>query len=120
MGFDYAGMLANVVAPMMAQFGMQATLRRTGVGDRSCMACVTKYNPMDMATRLDNPTARIVLIDPSYGGVPAMPPDWQYDQLVTYVQPGGTEVNEILPFKQPLELIAPAGIVLLYIGTVHL
>jgi len=48
--------------------------------------------------------------------VPGLPPDFNLDQLVTYKQPASTPPvqDEVLPFTQPIELISPAGIVVLY------
>jgi hypothetical protein len=113
--FDYAGM-AQIADELIQEFGMKATLRRNGTQDRDCYVAIIEYQPKDAATQLANPTDRVVLIDPLFGGVPAMPPDWERDQLVTYVQPPGTPPvgNEILSFTMPVKPISPAGIVVVY------
>ena len=118
-GFDYIGMLATA-DQLLQQFGMKASLRRGGI-DRDCVVVITEYMPKDAQTQLANPTDRQVLISAGLGGVPAVPPDWEQDQLVTYVQPAGNlpTVNEILPFTMPVKPIAPAGIVVLYQTTVR-
>ena len=113
--FDYAAMAA-VVDELIQEFGMEATL--TGITDptrnRPCFVAVLEYKPKDAATQLANPTDRWVLIDPLFGGVPSLPPDKEYDQLVTYKQPGGVVIDETLPFTMPIKPLRPAGLVVLY------
>jgi hypothetical protein len=120
--FDYAGLLVTV-DQIMQEFGMVASLQMLNGGAvRPCWACITKFNPMDMATQLANPTERQILIDPLYADAPIAQPDWQYERLVTYNQPAPKwptgVVNENLSFKEPIELVSPAGITVLYICTV--
>lgn len=115
--FDYSAM-ASVASALIQEFGMEATL--TGITDptrnRPCFVAVLEYKPKDAATQLANPTDRWVLIDPLFGGVQRLPPDKEYDQLVTYLQPASipSVVDEILPFTAPIKPIRPAGIICLY------
>ena len=116
--FDYTAM-AEVATQLLQQFGMVASLVRGGVY-RSCYVCMTEWMPKDASTQLANPTDRQVFISATYGGVPAMPPDWEQDQLVTYKQPPSTPPvqDEVLPFTMPLKPIQPAGIPVVYQTTV--
>lgn len=100
---------------------MAAVLRRAGSSpeDRPCVVVVYDYMPRDKANQLANPVERRVLISAATPEVQAMPPDNELDQLVTFVQPGGTVVDEILPFAQPVKKYAPAGVVVLYEGVVR-
>ena len=116
--FDYTAM-AEVATQLLQQFGMVASLVRGGVY-RSCYVCMTEWMPKDASTQLANPTDRQVFISATYGGVPAMPPDWEQDQLVTYKQPPSTPPvqDEVLPFTMPIKPIQPAGIPVVYQTTV--
>jgi hypothetical protein len=116
--FDYISSRATA-DELIQFFGMLASLVRNGVY-RDAWVAVTEYMPKDAASQLANPTDRQVFISAGLGGVPAQPPDWEQDQLVTYVQPPGTPrvVNEVLPFTMPVKPISPAGIVVLYQTTV--
>jgi hypothetical protein len=115
--FDYAAM-RDIADTLLQEFGMWATLRRVTASptDRLCWCAVVEYKPKDAATQLENPTDRWVLISAGLGGVPALPPNKEFDQLVTYVQPPAPTpvVNEILPFTMPVKPISPAGIVVVY------
>jgi len=53
--------------------------------------------------------------------VPATPPDFNLDQLVTYKQPATKPPvqDEVLPFTMPIKPIKPAGIVVVYQTAVH-
>ena|ERR1700719_4876634 len=115
--FDYPA-TRTVADQLIQQFGMLATLRRMTAHptDRPCWVVIAEYKPKDAATQLANPTDRWVLISAGLGGVLALPPDKELDQLVTYVQPPALTpvVNEILPFTMPVKPISPAGIVVVY------
>ena len=118
MPFDYVAMAA-IADQLIQEFGMVATLRRVGIADRSCFVVVPDFLPRDQQSQLSNPTERMVLISATYGGVPALPPNNELDQLITYVQPAGTIVDEILAFTgSPVKLYKPAGTVVLYQATV--
>ena len=117
MSFDYTNMRESA-DNLILRFGMRASLRRGGV-DRDCYVVVTEYMPKDASTALANPTDRQVLIAPGLGDVPTTPPDNELDQLVTYVQPLGTVVDEILPFTMPVKPVRPAGVVVLFQSTVR-
>jgi hypothetical protein len=115
--FDYIS-TRGVADKLILRYGMKASLRRGGV-DRACYVVVTDYMPKDASTSLASPTDRRVYIAAGLGAVPTTPPDWEVDQLVTYVQPLGTVVNEILPFTMPVKPISPAGVVVCYETTVR-
>ena len=116
----YAEMLA-VANGLIQEYGMVAALRDNSTGAlRSCTIAITDYAPRDAQTQLANPTERTVLFAAGLGSIPNKAPDWQNEQLVTYVQPAGTVINEILSFSQPLKLYSPAGIVVLYQTNVKL
>lgn len=118
--FDYVGIKLQADA-LLQEFGMPAVLRRAGGSpeDRPCVVVVTDFMPRDKAQQLANPTDRRVLISAATPEVQAMPPDNELDQLVTFVQPGGTVVDEVLPFASPVKKYAPAGVVVLYEGVVR-
>jgi hypothetical protein len=118
--FDYVGMQATADL-LLQQFGMSAVLRRAGFSpeDRPCVVAIIDFLPRDKAQALANPTDRRVLISAATPEVQDMPPDNELDQLVTFLQPGGTVVDEILPFAQPVKKYAPAGVVVLYEATVR-
>lgn len=100
---------------LVKKFGMRAVLRRDGVDDRECYVCIPDYLTREKSTDLTNPTDRQVYIAAGLGAVPTMPPDNERDQLVTFVQPLGTVVDEILPFTgNSVKPYRPAGIVVLY------
>lgn len=118
----YAELLA-VADALIAEYGMAASLRNNTTGAlRGCTVAVTRYSPRDAATQLANPTERTVLFAAGLGDIPNAAPDWESEQLVTYVQPPADPpvINEILSFAMPLELYSPAGIVVLYQATVKL
>jgi len=116
----YAEML-TIADGLLKQYGMAASLRDNSTGVlRACTIAITDYSPRDAQTQLANPTERTVLFAAGLGDIPNKAPDWQNEQLVTYVQPGGTVINEILSFSQPLKLYSPAGIVVLYQTNVKL
>ena len=116
--FDYIRE-RGIADKLITKFGMAAKLRRIVSGspvDRNCYVVITEYMPKDAASQLANPTDRQVIISAGLGDVPTMPPDFELDQLVTFVQPLGTTpvIDEILPFTMPVKPIRPAGIVVLY------
>jgi hypothetical protein len=113
--FDYAA-LGLVADQLIQQFGMKASLVRNGTDYRDAWVVVADYMPREAPSQLVNPTDRMVLISAGLGGVPALPPDFQADQLVTYKQPASnpTVVDEVLPFTMPIKLYSPAGICVLY------
>lgn len=117
--FDYISTRA-IADKLISRYGMKASLRRDGTVDRDCYVVVTEYRPKDAETQLANPTDRQVYISAGLGGVLSTPPDWERDQLVTYVQPLAPTpvVNEILPFTMPVKPISPAGVVVCYETTV--
>jgi hypothetical protein len=115
--------MAAVGDQLIAEYGMVASLRNNSTGDlRSCTIAVIDYAPRDAMTQLANPTERTVLFAAGLGDIPNKAPDWQNEQLVTYVQPAAAPpvINEILSFSQPLKLYSPAGIVVLYQTNVKL
>lgn len=118
---SYPAMRA-VADRLIKKFGMQAVLRRGASPsqvDRVCYVVITDYLPRDAASQLANPTDRRVIMSAGLGDVPGTPPDNEQDQLVTFVQPLGTMVNEILPFTCPVKPISPAGVVVCYEFTVR-
>lgn len=118
----YLEMLA-VADGLLKQYGMVASLRDNSTGAlRACTIAITDYAPRDAQTQLANPTERTVLFSAGLGSIPGKAPDWQNEQLVTYVQPAANPpiINEILSFSQPLKLYSPAGIVVLYQTTAKL
>ena len=98
--------------------GQLASLVRNGTTYRDCWCVEVSYDPRDPMTSLINPTDRTFFIAAGLGGVPAMPPDNEQDQLFTYVQPitstAGATVYERLVFKEPAKRYAPNGLVLVY------
>ena len=118
--FDYLGMQGTADL-LLQEFGMPAVLRRAGSSptDRPCVVAIIEFRPRDRANQLANPIDRRILISAATPEVQAMPPNNELDQLVTFVQPGGTVVDEILPFAEPVKKYAPAGVVVLYEGTVR-
>jgi hypothetical protein len=105
---------------LIQKFGMKGSLVRGGVF-RDCYIVITDYMTKDQASQLTNPTDRLVLISAGLGAVPATPPDFDLDQLVTYKQPASSPPvqDEVLPFTMPVKPISPAGIVVLYQTTVR-
>lgn len=118
--FDYLSSRATA-DKLLTKFGMNAVLRRasTSPTDRKCRVVIVDYNPSDKSTSLANPTDRKVIMSAGLGDVPAMPPDNELDQLVTFVQPAGVVEDEVLPFTCPVKPISPAGIVVAYEFTVR-
>ena len=115
-GEFYAEMLA-IANGLIAEYGMVAALRNNETGAlRACTIAITDYAPRDAQTQLANPTERTVLFAAGLGDIPNKAPDWENEQLVTYVQPAANPpvINEVLSFSQPLKLYSPAGIVVLY------
>jgi hypothetical protein len=118
----YAQMLA-VADQLITDYGMAASLRNNETGAlRACIVAITDYMPRDAATQLANPTERTVLFAAGLGDIPNAAPDWENEQLVTYVQPPGNPpvINETLSFTMPLKLYSPGGIVVLYQTNVKL
>lgn len=116
--FDYIRTRA-VADGLIEKFGMKASLRRDGV-DRDCWVVLPEYMTTEKASQMANPTDRQVFISAALGDVSTTPPDNEKDQLVTYVQPLGTVVDEILPFTgAPVKPIRPAGVIVLYQATVR-
>lgn len=118
--FDYVKSRATA-DKLIQKFGMKAVLRRKGV-DRTCYVVIPEYLAREKPSDMANPTDRQVFIAAGLGDVPLTPPNNEVDQLVTFVQPLGTPpvVDEILPFTGgPVKPIRPAGIVVVYQGTVR-
>ncbi len=115
--FDYIKTRASA-DKLIKKYGMKAKLRRGGV-DRDCVVVIPEYLSREKASEFANPTDRQVYISAGLGDVPTTPPNNELDQLVTFVQPAGTVVDEILPFTAPVKPISPAGIVCVYSGTVR-
>lgn len=104
---------------LIKKFGMLAALRRDGV-DRVCYVAIPEIMSREARSEMANPTDRQVFIAAGLGDVPTTPPDNERDQLVTFVQPLGTDVDEILPFTgASVKPIAPAGIVVVWQATVR-
>jgi hypothetical protein len=78
---------------------------------------VVDYMARDEASALTNPTDRKVIM--SAVGLDETPPDNEQDELVTFVQPGGTVEDEVLPFTCPVNPVKPAGITVIYEFTVR-
>lgn len=118
--FDYNEMKADA-DELLREFGMAAVLRRVSDSptDRPCVVAIVDFMPREKDTSLANPTDRRVLFDPI--GLEAMPPNKELDQLVTFVQPLADPPveDEVLPFTADVKKYAPAGIVVLYEGTVR-
>ena len=118
----YAEMLA-VADQLITDYGMVAALKNNNTQAlRECFIAITEYMPRDAQTQLANPTERTVLFAAGLGDIPNLAPDWENEQLVTYVQPPGNppQINEILSFSMPLKLYSPGGIVVLYQTNVKL
>jgi hypothetical protein len=117
-GFDYLGSRATA-DKLIKKFGMKAVLRRTTdtPSDRPCWVVIIDELPRDAATELTNPTDRRVIM--AADGLDSEPPSNEHDQLVTFIQPGGTIQNEVLPFTCPVKKYAPAGITVAYEFTVR-
>lgn len=112
--FDYIRTRATADR-LVTKFGMKASLRRAGV-DRDCYV-VMEYQPRENPSQAANPTDRLVYMSAGLGDVLTTPPNNESDQLVTYVQPLSTPpvVDEVLSFTgEPVKLIRPAGITVLY------
>lgn len=117
--FDYVKTRA-IGDRLIRKFGMRAALRRDGV-DRECFVVISDYLSREQASQMANPTDRQVFIAAGLGAVPTTPPNNEQDQLVTFVQPLGTVVDEILPFTgASVKPIKPAGIVVLWQAAVRL
>jgi hypothetical protein len=116
--FDYLGTRATA-DKLISKFGMKAVLRRAtdNPTDRPCMVVVVDYMARDEASALANPTDRKVIM--SAVGLDEKPPDNERDELVTFVQPGGTVEDEVLPFTCPVNPVKPAGITVIYEFTVR-
>lgn len=99
---------------LVKKFGMKAALRRGGV-DRVCYVVMPDYLSRENPSQMTNPTDRQVFIAAGLGDASTTPPDNEQDQLVTFVQPLGTVVDEVLPFTAAsVKPIRPAGIVVLW------
>lgn len=111
--FDYIRTRA-IGDRLIRKFGMKASLRRDGV-DRDCWVVFPEYLAREKPSEMANPTDRQVYIAAGLGDVMTTPPDNETDQLVTYVQPLGTQVDEILPFTGgPVKPVRPAGVTVVY------
>jgi len=122
-GFNYIR-TREIADRLIQKFGMKAALRRLTdtPTDRECWIVITSYDPQDRASSLANPTDRTVFIAAGLGAVLDEPPDSEQDQLVTFVQPPSDPPvqNEVLDFIKPIKPIEPAGVAVVYQGTVHL
>jgi hypothetical protein len=120
---DFYAQMAALGDQLISKYGMAASLRDNLTGHlRDCNIAISDYAPRDAQTLLANPTERTVLFSAGLGSIPAKAPDWENEQLVTYVQPAASPpvINEILSFAMPIKLYSPAGIVVLYQATVKL
>jgi hypothetical protein len=117
-GFDYLGTRATA-DKLIHKFGMAAVLRRATdtPTDRPVWVVIVDEMPRDDASQLTNPTDRKVIM--SAVGLDSEPPDNERDLLVTFIQPGGTVQNEVLPFTCPVKKYAPAGVTVAYDFTVR-
>jgi hypothetical protein len=113
--FDYNQAITDA-DNLLQEFGMAAVLRRVGIADRPCLIAIIEYDPREKPADLANPTDRKVVMSAANL---AVPPDNELDQLVTFVQPGGTVVNEVLPLTCKPKPTAPAGIVVIWEFTVR-
>ena len=115
--FDYLG-TRETADGLIKKFGMAAVLRRASV-DRDCWVVVVDEMPSDKSTQLANPTDRKILM--SAVGLDQEPPNNEFDQLVTFVQPPAPVPveNEVLPMTCPVKKYAPAGVTVLYEFTVR-
>jgi hypothetical protein len=118
--FDYLD-LRNTGDELLQFFGMDAVLRRDGSPDRPCRVAITNYMPSDKPGSLDTPTDRQVFLSALTPAIQETPPDYEVDQLVTFVQPptNPPTIDEILPFTSKVKPYKPAGIVVLYESTVR-
>jgi hypothetical protein len=116
--FDYVKS-RGTADKLIAKFGMKAKLRRNGV-DRDCVVAIPEYMSREKPTDMANPTDRQVFIAAGLGDVPTTPPNNELDRLVTFVQPLGTVVDEVLEFTGgPVKPLRPAGITVVYQTTVR-
>lgn len=109
--------ILSIADQLIDEYGMAANLRvNAGGALRSCVIVISDYMPRDLQTQLANPTERTVLFAAGLGDLPNKAPDWEGEQLLTYVQPPAKPpvINEILNFTMPLKLYSPGGIVVLY------
>lgn len=116
-GQEFYAQMLGVADQLITDYGMVAALRNnTTKALRECVVAITNYAPVDAQTQLANPTKRTVIFAAGLGDIPNLAPDWQQEQLITYVQPPANPpvINEILSFTAPLKLYSPGGIVVLY------
>lgn len=118
---DFYQQILAVADQLIGEYGMSASLRSNADGTlRPCTIIIPDYSPRDAQTQLANPTDRTVLFAAGLGDLPNAAPDWENEQLVTYIQPPADPpvIDEILPFTMPLKLYSPGGVVVLYECTV--
>lgn len=116
-GAEFYAEMLGVADDLIAEYGMVAALRNNETSAlRACTIVISDYAPRDAQTQLANPTERTILFAAGLGDIPNKAPDWENEQLVTYVQPPTSPpvINEVLSFSQPLKLYSPAGLVVLY------
>ncbi len=122
-GVAFYAEILGIADQLIDEYGMGANLRSNANGSlRPCVVVIPDYMPRDAQTLLANPTERTVLFAAGLGDIPNAAPDWEGEQLLTYIQPPGNPpvINEILSFTMPLKLFSPGGIVVLYQCTVKL
>ncbi len=108
----------QVADRLIRRFGQNAVLRRetSSPTDRVCYL-ILDPTPHEASASMTNPTDRRIYM--SVVGLEDMPPDNEQDQLVLFVQPGGTAEKEVLPFTAPVKVTGPGGIDVLYEFTVR-
>ena len=122
-GVAFYAEILSIADQLIDEYGMAANLRvNAGGALRPCVIVISDYMPRDAQTLLANPTERTVLFAAGLGDIPNAAPDWEGEQLLSYIQPPADPpvINEILSFTMPLKLYSPGGIVVLYQCTVKL
>ena len=122
-GVQFYKEIGAIADQLIDEYGMDANLRSNATGSlRSCVVVIPDYMPRDVQTLLANPTERTVLFAAGLGDIPNAAPDWEGEQLLSYIQPPADPpvIYEILSFTMPLKLYSPGGIVVLYQCTVKL
>ena len=122
-GVAFYAEILSIADQLIDEYGMAANLRvNAGGALRPCVIVISDYMPRDAQTLLANPTERTVLFAAGLGDIPNKAPEWEGEQLITYIQPPANPpvINEILNFTMPLKLYSPGGIVVLYQCTVKL
>jgi len=112
--YDYDRAI-QIVLDKIKKYGGEAILRRKGVADRFCLACIGDMSPNERRERLINPVDRLMLVavkDPD-GKELDPPPFHEQDSLVTLHPRTGVEL-ETLRIVAPVVPFAPGFIPIYY------